>query len=508
MRRVYVGGGRAAALRWSAGAFGSGLLLEACAGAASGPGPAADGSTLRSTWSDPDGSGVLRVSAGEPLVGRTELARASGHRRVLATLAHVTDAHVLDAQSPARVPFLARLGPPFNSTFRPHETLTAQVLAGVLRSVAALAPDAVLQGGDLVDNAQANELAWALAVLHGGAVTAGSGGPGYHGVQEAADPDPLYYRPALDAPRHPALLEAAVAGFMSPGLRAPWYPVLGDHDLLVAGVVPPSPLSRAIAVGSRAVWELPTGLPAEIGGLARASSAAPDGLGDPSAIGGLISRLLDSAGVDVPADSRRAELAPTELVGRLRAASAAAGGDRGDGPELNYSFDVGSAVRVIVLDLVRRNGGSGGIVGPGQPAWLASELAAAGERTVLVFSHQPLDTTAGGPGLLAELDRSPRVLAAIWGHTHRNRISPRPGPGGGYWLISTASLVDFPQQARALRVLETAGGVALETWMLDHVSPPGGLGGISRELAYLDARGGRPQGFAGGRADRNAVLYT
>lgn len=165
-------------------------------------------------------------------------------------------------------------------------------------------------------------------------------------------------------------------------------------------------------------------------------------------------------------------------------------------------------MRVVVLDLVRRAGGSGGIVHPGQPAWLRSELAAAGDRTVVVFSHQPLDTTAAGPGLLAELDRSRHVLAVVSGHTHRNRITPRPGANGGYWLISTASLIDFPQQARALRVVETERGVALETWMLDHVSDAGALGTISRELAYLDAQGGRPQGLAGRRDDRNATLYV
>jgi hypothetical protein len=532
VRGLCVGGGRAVALRWSAGALGSGLLLEACGGG-SGRTASASGSTLRSTWVDPDGSGVLGVGPGEALLGRTELAPASPRRRVLATLAHVTDAHVLDAQSPARVPFLARLGAPFTSTFRPHETLTAQVLAGALQAVRALAPDAVIQGGDLIDNAQQNELAWALAALAGGSVTAASGGPGYHGVQEASNPDPLYYRPDLDAPIHPGMLAAALRPFTSPGLRAPWYPVLGDHDLLVAGVVPPSPLSQGIAVGSRAVWELPATLPASVGALTQASASAPDGLGDPAAIGGLVSDLLKSAAVAVPADGRRAELSATELLGRLRAASAGAagggggtpgdgasgasgggggGGDGGDGGDgggvLDYGFDLGDAVRVIVLDLVRRGGGSGGVVQAGQPAWLAAELAAAGERWVLVFSHQPLDTTAGGPGLLAELDRSPRVVAAVWGHTHRNRITPRPGPSGGYWLISTASLVDFPQQSRALRVVETARGVALETWMLDHVSLPGGLGGISRQLAYLDVDGGRPQGFAGGHGDRNAVLYA
>ena len=43
--------------------------------------------------------------------------------------------------------------------------------------------------------------------------------------------------------------------------------------------------------------------------------------------------------------------------------------------------------------------------------------------------------------------------------------------------------------------------------MLDHVLP-GQLGTISRELSYLDAQGGRPQGFTGGRLDRNVTLYA
>ena len=42
--------------------------------------------------------------------------------------------------------------------------------------------------------------------------------------------------------------------------------------------------------------------------------------------------------------------------------------------------------------------------------------------------------------------------------------------------------------------------------MVDHDGQ--GLAGISRELAYLDAQGGRPQQFAGAQQDRNVRLFT
>ena len=83
-----------------------------------------------------------------------------------------------------------------------------------------------------------------------------------------------------------------------------------------------------------------------------------------------------------------------------------------------------------------------------------------------------------------------------------------PGHRGGGLLADQHRLPDrFPQQTRALRVLATAGGgVAIQTWMLDHVLP-GELGTISRQLAYLDAQGGRPEDSAGHRSDRNVTLY-
>jgi 3',5'-cyclic AMP phosphodiesterase CpdA len=484
-------------------ALGAGALaLTGCGRSSRAP----SGSTLRATWGDQVGDGQLRLGRGEPLLERTELAPAAAPTGVLATLAHVTDAHVLDASSPARVTFLDRLGPPFQSTFRPHEALTAQVLAGAVVAVRALRPRLVIQGGDLIDNAQSNELGQALGLLGGGRVRPGSGPHGYFGVQSAVDADPFYYRPDLDAPRHPGLLREATRPILAAGAGVPCCPVLGDHDVLVAGTVVPDELTRALAVGDRALWDLPEGLRLPPG-LRAAAVQSPDGPPAPGLVDSFIRAALAGPSVKVPADPARRELTVAEALASLRRAAGRAPIRPAAAGRLDYTVDVGARLRLVVLDLVRRGGGSGGLVTPDQPAWLARALDGAGDRWVLVVSHQPLESASGGERLLALLDRSPRVVAALCGHTHRNRIVPRRTAAGGYWLISTASLIDYPQQARALRLVATAGGgIALQTWMLDHAFP-GRLGTISRQLSYLDAQGGRPNGFAGGRADRNVALH-
>jgi 3',5'-cyclic AMP phosphodiesterase CpdA len=469
--------------------LGAGALLTTACGGSRSASAGDTGSTLASTWFDPGGTGTLAPGPGEGLIARTELGPARAAEGVIATLAHVTDAHVLDASSPARVPFLDRLGPPFESTFRPHETLTAQVLAGAARAIRTLRPDAVIQGGDLIDNDQRNELVWALAALRGGMVRPDR----YFGVQLASDPDPFYYRPDLDAPQHPGLLSRAARSFFSTGADAPVYPVLGDHDILVAGELAPTAETGALAVGGEALWELPPGL-ALPPGTSLTAGGSPDGPPLPGLVQGFLARALAGPKVRVPANPSRRQMDAAEAIGILRA---------GAGSSLDYAVNIGRDLRLIALDLARRAGGSGGLVRPDQPGWLASQLRESGGRWVIVVSHQPLASSEGGESLLALLDSDPSVIAVLSGHTHRNLIEPRVH----YWLISTASLIDYPQQARALRVVRTAGGgVAIQTWMLDHAFP-GDLGTISRQLAYLDAQGGRPKGFAGGRLDRNVTLY-
>ena len=446
------------------------LALTACGGAAR-PAARVTGSTLYATLVDRDGDGFLETGPGEPFVDRGRSAKLG---RTLTTFAQLTDLHVRDEESPARVPFLDRIGNPFTSTFRPQEAFSTQTLDAAIRAVDRERPDAVFVTGDITDNAQANELTMALDTLDGKTVGPDSGGKGYDGVQSPDSADPFYYRPDHDAPTHPGALDRAQRPFKAQGLKAPWYPLVGNHDVLAQGEVPPTPRIDAYATGDRLVPSLD-----------RALLRLPrDELSAQQSVQAVLSGAYPLDSIAIPADRTRRLNAPGEAERRL------------GHPDMSYTVDLGRGARAILLDTVNRDGTSQARINPGQLEWLRTELRAAKQRWVVVFSHNPLTEDA-----LRILDTDDHVVASIAGNSHRNQITRR----GRYWQLSTSSLADFPQQARMFRLRETATGVALETWMVDHDGR--GLAGVSRELAYLDAQGGRPQHFAGARGDRNARLF-
>jgi GNAT superfamily N-acetyltransferase len=467
-------------------------LLGGCGGT---PVP---GSTLRGVLRDPDGDGLLARAAGEPLQDRTELGGGGAPGRVLAEFAQLTDAHVRDAQSPARVPFLDRFGTSFGSSFRPHETLTGHVLAAAADAIRDAGPGPVFVTGDLVDNAQANELAWARAILTGArGIRLDSGAPGYAGVQQRSGPDPAYYRPDVDAPRHPGLLARAVAPLDSGGLGVRWYPTAGNHDVLVQGELAVTPAIRRAAVGTRLLRSLDERAARGLAG-ARLTSGQIDAL---------VAAGLPGDALRVAPDPERAPLEPAVAVRRLAASSAARPADP---DRLDLTVPLGDDVVAIVLDLARRDRGAEGLVTGETVAALRRGLDAAGDRWVVVLTHQPLAESEGAAAALALLDADPRVVATIAGHRHRHRVDARRTPAGGFWQVQTGSLVDTPQQWRALRLVETARGIALETWVADHAgvsNDEASLAGIARDLAWLDAQGGRPARAMGRRADRNVRLH-
>jgi len=475
------------------------VVLSACGG--SEVAVTQGGSTREATLTDSDNDGLPQPGPGEPLLDRTDVAPKAPLSNEIARIAILNDPQARDEESPARVGFLDRLGPPFTTTFRPQEALSTQIFAAGVDAITAQEPEAVLLPGDLADNAQRNELEWAAAVLNGERVDPDSGDPGYDGVQRADNPDPFYYRPGVDAPQQPGLLSDAQQPFTPRGLDVPWLPVLGNHDILVQGEVPPTPELEDLATGDEAVERLDEE-------RLEALDVPPDSTLAPQLVQNLLAAgELPGDTRAVPADPARTLVDPREAADLLRDAATASGADLRNRPgapdRLDYTADVGPRVRLIALDVVNRQGPSRGVVAPDQRAWLAEQLEAAGDRWVIVSTHQPLDSSVGGPQALALLDAHPQMLAVVNGHTHVNEITPRDD----YWVLSTASLTDWPLQGRMLRVLETpGGGAAIETWVVDVEGD--GLAGQARELAHLDAQGGRPNGDRGEREDRNVRLFV
>jgi metallophosphoesterase (TIGR03767 family) len=519
--------------------------------AASGPvapgGTTLDATVLKGPAVNAAGYRRLVSGPGEPHVVREDLgtrahAGREGRRRAVLAFAHLTDIHVVDAQSPARVEYLDRYDDAaatatiFSAAYRPHEPLTVQVADAVVRAVRSVGVGPVtgtrlafaICTGDNTDNCQRNELRWQMAVLDGTPVAADSGGPTYEGVADraAASYDVHYWHPDGtppglqddDArrlhgfPTLPGLLDVAIAQFAPVGIRMPWYSCYGNHDGLVQGNFPTTLQLGAIAVGSVKVVSA-TPSPDDLSRLAAGDAAVLTGL-TPTAVR------------TVTPDPERRILTRRECVqehfttGGLPVGHGYTAQNVTDGTAY-YVFDPAPGVRGIVLDTVDPNGYSDGSLDAPQLSWLRAQLELVSgpgrDRLVVVFSHHTIatmtnplpvgsaDPSQAGQRVLGDAVRDlllqfPNVVAWVNGHTHRNEVTahPRPG-GGGFWEVNTAAHVDFPCSARLLELVDNRDGtLSLLATVVDAEAPlsapssvgagttPRTLAGLARELAAND----------------------
>ena len=63
--------------------------------------------------------------------------------------------------------------------------------------------------------------------------------------------------------------------------------------------------------------------------------------------------------------------------------------------------------------------------------------------------------------LVARLHTYPNLLMWMCGHFHRNNVTAIPSPDAshpeqGFWVVETASLLQFPQQFRTFRILRNS----------------------------------------------------
>jgi len=325
-----------------------------------------------------------------------------------------------------------------------------------------------------------------------------------------------------EPPPHPGLLERALRPFPAEGLDVPYYVARGHHDGLVQGRYVISRLAEVFGFAEREidVAGCRKAYPNRLLDPRRPPFDAGPWTGRRRIAGE--ARLLamyeawhgGDVAVPVPPDPRRRFVASPAYPAVFRDAAAGAGLQHVT-PALRaaslghahyYAWRPRPGLRFVALDTTVQGDGApepdGNLDDP-QFRWLAETLAATpSDELVVVFAHHDLASLVHpGPGRCAEpgagcnadprpakpvhlgcplrdgradcrapaaegpprtlrdlLLAHPNVVLLVNGHTHAHRIEPFARGDGGFWQVTTASLVDWPQHARTLELMDNGDG--------------------------------------------------
>jgi 3',5'-cyclic AMP phosphodiesterase CpdA len=434
---------------------------------------------------------------------------SAAHREAvepLAAVVHITDPHICDPLSPARLEYLDGTHlhhqgrfVPLHHLYRPHEVLQAHAFAASLARIAekpvgpatGVPLDALILGGDSADNSQANELELGLGLLAGGTCESLICGDELRDFMSAAqsagwggwDPESSMgpYPPAR------GLADAASRPIASPGTPLPWVGLLGNHDCLILGWARRSDGIRLRAVGSEKI----------VAGRA-ASSELIDLIADPS-------RVLPEMTMSVRSRPGRAALDPERLLDQMTLTTGVRRAERSARPG-DFVWDL-RGVRFLALNTVHLAGGPHGMLSSVQLDWADERLGEWPGLCVLLTHHGSaavgMEGSTPGPALppldptpvLDRLLRHDHLICWLNGHGHAGSLRAHDRGAARLWEITTPAIGDWPCQLHVIEIsLDAQGDLVIHVTPVDASrAVPGiesgeSLAGLHRELALIYSR--------------------
>jgi hypothetical protein len=413
--------------------------------------------------------------------------------------AHITDVHIVDEESPARV---IRMEAVDQAAWRPQEAYAAHVLDATVQRLNELHEagerpvDFLLVTGDLVDTGQYNELAWFLDVMEGRGLRVDSGS--WDGVNRTEDPE--------DNPKLP---------FQATGLHPdiPWYAVLGNHDILANGLFGVNKEESSPLLWTASLHPLAADLAGfhaldlfqdEMWPLDMKSPAVVTGDGPPLLADNVqLDRDALVAGFIVP-DADRHYLSPDLIMTMLNETDSAPQGHGFGGKDLNYTVRpvAGAPLRIVALNTSALEPPDGAMVHYGvleratfddffKPAVQRARLM--GELVIVVSHHPSEDFDSAYPDTVKALEfrnfmtSQTHVVAHVVGHKHIEQTLEISGVHS-YVEILSPSLIEAPQEGRIFDLYYHEGNreARIEAAILSHMDAPTRLSSESHRLAELD----------------------